>query len=107
MWFILVHYQTFQFSALIFVDYHCGSSKGWSAMFYFTTWPTGSAWSPRLALYGDMGAANAQSLPRLQEDTQRGMYDAIIHVGDFGYNLDTVSTSLYNLDSVITSPYNL
>ncbi|ROT76163.1 Iron/zinc purple acid phosphatase-like protein [Penaeus vannamei] len=37
----------------------------------------------------DMGAVNAQSLPRLQEEVQRGMYDAVIHVGDFAYNMDS------------------
>ena len=36
----------------------------------------------RLALYGDMGNVNAQSLTRLQEETQRGLYDAIFHVGE-------------------------
>lgn len=36
-----------------------------------------------------MGNENAQSLARLQEDTQRGMYDALIHVGDFAYDMDS------------------
>lgn len=34
-----------------------------------------------------MGNENAQSLPRLQEETQSGMYDAILHVGDFAYDM--------------------
>ena len=63
--------------------YHCGSNKGWSSQFYFNTFPSGTKWKPRIALFGDMGNENIQSLPRLQEETQRGMYDAIIHVGDF------------------------
>lgn len=42
---------------------------------------SGSNWSPRLAIYGDMGNINAQSIPRLQLETQKGMYDAILHVG--------------------------
>lgn len=42
----------------------------------------GSAWSPRLAVYGDLGNDNPQSLGRLQEETQKGMYDAILHVGE-------------------------
>ena len=37
-----------------------------------------------------MGNVNAQSLPRLQKETQKGFYDLILHVGDFAYNLDTV-----------------
>lgn len=69
--------------------YHCGSSLGWSAVFFFNTFPAGSDWKPRIVLFGDMGNENAQSLPRLQEETQRGYYDAIIHVGDFAYDMNT------------------
>lgn len=69
--------------------YHCGSNLGWSAEFFFTTFPSGSDWKPRIALFGDMGNENIQSLPRLQEETQRGLYDAIIHVGDFAYDMNT------------------
>ena len=69
--------------------YHCGSSLGWSAVFFFTTFPSGTKWSPRIALFGDMGNENIQSLPRLQEETQRGLYDAIIHVGDFAYDMNS------------------
>lgn len=69
--------------------YHCGSNKGWSPQFYFNTFPSGTKWKPRIALFGDMGNENIQSLPRLQEETQRGMYDAIIHVGDFAYDMNT------------------
>jgi 3',5'-cyclic AMP phosphodiesterase CpdA len=42
-----------------------------------------------VAIFGDMGNENAQSLARLQEDTQRRMYDAIIHVGDFAYDMNS------------------
>jgi hypothetical protein len=69
--------------------YHCGSRLfGWSSIFSFTTMPTGSDWSPRFAIFGDMGNTNAQSLARLQEETMLGYYDAILHVGDFAYNMD-------------------
>lgn len=70
--------------------YHCGSNDGWSDLFYFHTPPTRDGWQPHLAIYGDMGNENAQSLGRLQEETQRGLYDAILHVGDFAYDMDTV-----------------
>uniref|UniRef100_A0A1L8EFG2 Purple acid phosphatase n=1 Tax=Haematobia irritans TaxID=7368 RepID=A0A1L8EFG2_HAEIR len=70
-------------------EYNCGSDFGWSAKFSFVTPPQGHDWSPSLAIYGDMGNENAQSLARLQQDTQKGMYDAIIHVGDFAYDMDT------------------
>jgi len=51
---------------------------------------SGNDWSPRFAVYGDLGNINAQSIPRLQEDVQKGLYDTILHVGDFAYDLDTV-----------------
>lgn len=69
--------------------YHCGSVDGWSAIFWFTAMKSGTNWSPRFAVYGDMGNVNAQSLSRLQEDVQKGTYDAILHVGDFAYDMDT------------------
>ncbi|XP_040575753.1 acid phosphatase type 7 [Lepeophtheirus salmonis] len=69
--------------------YHVGSSLGWSGIFWFKTFPEGTYWSPSIAMYGDMGNINAQSLPRLQQDTQKGMYDAIFHVGDFAYDMNT------------------
>lgn len=70
-------------------EYHCGSRVGWSPEFYFHTVPEGSDWSPSLAIFGDMGNENAQSMARLQEDTQRHMYDAILHVGDFAYDMNS------------------
>ncbi|KAK7493511.1 hypothetical protein BaRGS_00015222 [Batillaria attramentaria] len=69
--------------------YVCGSDQGWSEMFSFTAMKAGSDWSPRFAIYGDLGNINAQSLPRLQLETESGMYDAVLHVGDFAYDLDT------------------
>lgn len=36
-----------------------------------------------------MGNENAQSLGRLQVETQDKLYDAIIHVGDFAYDMDS------------------
>jgi len=83
-------------------DYHCGSDQGWSAIYYFKTLPKSSNWSPSFAVFGDLGNINAQSLPRLQEEVQRGEYDAILHVGDFAYDMDSVRnfSSLYNIISV-------
>lgn len=66
---------------------------GWSPQFWFRTTPEGENWSPHVALYGDMGNENAQSLARLQEETQRGLYDAILHVGDFAYDMNDVNES--------------
>lgn len=71
----------------IIFRYHCGSQYGWSSVYFFKTMPTTATWSPRLAVFGDMGNVNAQSLPRLQEETMLGFYDAILHVGDFAYDM--------------------
>lgn len=38
-----------------------------------------------------MGNENAQSLVRLQEETQNAKYDAILHVGDFAYDMNSVN----------------
>ena len=46
-----------------------------------TTLNIGTNWSPRLAIYGDMGSINAQSLPTLSSETDAGHFDAILHVG--------------------------
>lgn len=70
--------------------YHCGSNFGWSDEFWFITPPADELnWSPHLAIFGDLGSENAQSLGRLQEETQRNTYDGIFHVGDFAYDMDS------------------
>ncbi|XP_076441742.1 acid phosphatase type 7-like [Babylonia areolata] len=70
--------------------YTCGSgSEGWSDMFSFSAMKEGSDWSPRLAVYGDLGNVNPASLPRLQLETEQGMYDAVLHVGDIAYDMYT------------------
>ncbi|KAK2561166.1 Acid phosphatase type 7 [Acropora cervicornis] len=70
-------------------EYHCGGLDGWSAIFSFKTFKPGVNWSPRLAVFGDLGSVNAKSLSYLQEETQSGHFDAILHVGDFAYNMDS------------------
>lgn len=63
--------------------YHCGSDEGWSDVFMFTALNDSSVFSPRFALYGDLGNENPQSLARLQKETQLGMYDVVLHIGAF------------------------
>lgn len=75
-------------------QYHCGSKYGWSNIFWFKVPPDFKSWQPSLAIFGDMGNENAQSLARLQEETQRGMYDAILHVGDFAYDMNSQNASV-------------
>ncbi|KAA0711625.1 Acid phosphatase type 7 [Triplophysa tibetana] len=67
--------------------YHCGSDDGWSDVFYLTSLNESLSFGPRFALYGDMGNENPQSLSRLQKETQIGMYDAVLHIGDFAYDM--------------------
>jgi hypothetical protein len=70
--------------------YHCGSEDGgWSPVYWFTAMKNGTNWSPRFAIYGDLGNVNGQSIPLLQEEVSKGRYDAILHVGDFAYNMDS------------------
>jgi hypothetical protein len=47
-------------------------------------------WIPHLAVFGDLGNENGRSVPQLQEEAQRGMYDAVFHIGDFAYDMDWV-----------------
>ena len=68
---------------LLFADYHCGGYDGWSELFTFNALKSGENWSPRIALYGDLGSVNAKSISYLQEEAQEGKYDAFLHVGEF------------------------
>jgi hypothetical protein len=62
--------------------YHCGSDEyGWSPLFRFTAMRNDSDFVVRMAVYGDMGKDNAQSMARLQKETQLGHFDLILHVG--------------------------
>jgi len=67
--------------------YQVGGPFGWSSVFGFKTVPAGTTgWPLRFAAFGDLGVVNAKSLTRLQREAHVGMYDLILHVGDFAYN---------------------
>ncbi|XP_065920095.1 acid phosphatase type 7-like isoform X2 [Dysidea avara] len=68
-------------------DYKVGCSDKWSNTFTMTTLNDGTNWSPRLAIYGDMGSTNARSISRLKSETSAGHFDAILHIGDFAYDM--------------------
>jgi len=71
-----------------FYAYHVGSSNyGWSEVFWFRALSDESNWSPRFAVFGDLGVVNGKSIPRLQQEVQRSHFDAILHVGDMAYDL--------------------
>lgn len=69
--------------SLLLTEYHCGGLEGWSALYSFKALKSGVDWSPRMAVFGDLGSVNAKSLSYLQEETQAGKYDAFLHVGKF------------------------
>lgn len=69
--------------------YHVGSRLGWSSLYFTNVLKEGTDWSPRFAIFGDLGNKNAQSMSRLQRETQLGNFDMILHVGDMAYDLDT------------------
>ncbi|XP_074602984.1 acid phosphatase type 7-like [Brevipalpus obovatus] len=69
--------------------YQVGSESGsWSDKFWFNSMIHGSDWSPRLAIYGDMGDQDARILDKVYEKSQEHFFDAILHVGDLAYDLD-------------------
>lgn len=70
-------------------EYIVGSDLGWSPVFSFLVPQINPNWSPSVAIFGDMGNENAQSLAYLQKESEQDMYDAMIHVGDFAYDMDT------------------
>ena len=72
------------------IVYRCGSDSYWSRVLHFVTMKDDVNWSPRLAVFGDLGVENAKSVPMLSHDAQNSLYDAIIHIGDFAYNMDSV-----------------
>ena len=47
-------------------------------------------WSPQFLVYGDMGRiGGAPSLKRLIQEARSGHNTAVLHVGDFAYDLHT------------------
>jgi len=61
-------------------DYRCGGDNYWSEVYTFTTFRAGESWSPRLAVYGDLGT-DGQSLQFLRDEIKQGNFDVILHVG--------------------------
>eukprot|EP00731_Ephydatia_muelleri_P027412 Em0019g285a len=71
---------------LIKYDYICGSPANWSKL--FTTRTLGDGTSPTtLAVFGDMGYKNGQSIPWLISEATNGTIDGVLHCGDIAYNL--------------------
>ncbi|PFX26343.1 Iron/zinc purple acid phosphatase-like protein [Stylophora pistillata] len=60
-------------------DYRCGGGDYWSEVYTFKTPRSGEDWSPRIALYGDLGT-DGQSLSLLTSEALNGNFDVILHV---------------------------
>lgn len=67
--------------------------EAWSEAFIFRAMRDTTDWSPHIALYGDFGFSNHQSLYRLNKDHESRMYDAIFHVGKL-FNYIYINQSL-------------
>ena len=74
-------------------SYEFGSEKrGWDKKIVFKTMKSlvgTNAEKLSLAVYGDFGFANSQSLEKLIDFQKCGAYDMVLHIGDMAYNLDT------------------
>lgn len=67
---------------------HC--EWGSSPPLNFTAMRAGQDWVPRLLVYGDMGKhGGSESLGTLISEVEAGDTHAILHVGDFAYDLDS------------------
>jgi hypothetical protein len=70
--------------------YRVGSTvTGWSTNFTFRSQSTVNMLPIRVAMLGDFGDTNGRSFPQLQKEAEDGTVEAIIHVGDIAYDLDT------------------
>jgi hypothetical protein len=111
-------------------EYKCGSDEEWSEVFKFKAIKSDN-FSPRLAVFGDLGHENGRSIPQLKTDVKNGLYDAILHIGwhfcinliyldivqiillililfisgDIAYDLDKVSLFLINFFNSLINYY--
>ncbi|KAI6194353.1 Purple acid phosphatase [Aphelenchoides besseyi] len=67
--------------------YRVGSEYGWSSIYSFVGLKNRTDDKFTVAVYGDMGNINARSLGKLQQMSQNGEFDMIIHNGDLAYDL--------------------
>lgn len=64
----------------------CDNTNDWSEVYSFRTYGN----QPLVyAVYGDFGISNDVSLSQLTEEVDNNMFDAVIHAGDFAYDLDS------------------
>jgi hypothetical protein len=58
----------------------------WTHPFYFVS-PGGVNHHPKITVFGDFGLTNPRAFPALMYEMQHDEIDAIVHVGDFAYNM--------------------
>jgi hypothetical protein len=61
------------------------AAGGWSPVHSFTT----KSKDHTYAVYGDFGYVNSRITEQLNVQVAAGVFDAVLHIGDFAYNLDT------------------
>jgi len=74
-------------------SYYVTSGTKQSAVFKFKTFPatdsqTIPSFTTTFAIYGDLGVENHVSLPKLIQDVDDGVYDMVMHLGGFAYDMD-------------------
>ena len=71
------------------VFYRVGSADGWSSVASFTATRTNfSEQAPlRIGWFGDLGVDNAQALDFIKDEAAKGVFDHVVHVGDYAYDL--------------------
>lgn len=66
-------------------EYRCGSPDTWSKVFTFKTGSLNANWTPRVAIFGDMGYEYHKCVNELTKRVKDRLYDAIVNIGDIGY----------------------
>ncbi|KAI6176264.1 Purple acid phosphatase [Aphelenchoides bicaudatus] len=87
--------------------YRVGSEYAYSNVFSFKGLKERDDGGYKFAVFGDFGYVNARSLGRLQNLTQFGELDTILHVGDYGYDLPYYGDEFFRIIEPIASkiPY--
>jgi len=70
------------------VFYRVGCGNGTSATFAIVPRPARGA-QEVFAVFGDFGLVNNVCLDALVADAEAGVYDSVVHVGDFAYDLES------------------
>lgn len=69
--------------------YQTGNGLLMSRVFRMRTLPANDPSSvPKIAIYGDLGNENGQSIPWLQSEVNKNNIDVIYHIGDIAYDLN-------------------